>query len=446
MTSQVSATTAWTAMPYSESAISAISVRGVVSKTCALMLVVGLHACGGFAEQPSAGVTRYDSAGVSIVEHSAAHMATLPEWTLDSVPLQELRGDQTDTQFARVLDADQRSDGGFYVADQQHRDIRAYSANGAFERVVSRAGRGPGEVGYVSRLQLLAGDSLAFVDANNRRVSVFGPDGQFARQVMFPRFEDGSSVRITMQLTDGRLLGSLRPPFKEAPENRDSVYRTPFALVAYRVRPAPGTDTAAPLVDVDTIAVVPDGENYRANTTMDGETWADEYPLRFGRGTAMASDGRRVFVATNETAEIVEYGPQGMVRRIRSARTPRAVTAEDRNRLQADVLSAVEKSGRPASAKVDAKRMIEGWRYAAVHAFIDRLLVGTDGSIWAEDPWVLEDDPRQYIVYDSTGVALARVTTPARVRVLRVSTTEVLGVWKDEDDVPHIRRWRVVGR
>lgn len=409
-------------------------------------LLAGVCGCTGTSEHSPVGATTRDSAGVSIVEHSAAHMASLPEWTLDSVPLQELRGDQTDAQFARVLDAEQRSDGGFYVADQQHRDIRAYAANGAFERVVSRAGRGPGEVGYVSRLQLLAGDSLAFVDANNRRVSVFGPDGQFARQVMFPRFEDGSSIRITMQMMDGRLLGSLRLPFKEAAENRDSVYRTPFALVAYRVRPSNPADTAAPLVDVDTIAVVPDGENYRANTTMDGETWADEYPLRFGRGTAMASDGRRVFVATNETAEIVEYGPQGMVRRIRSARTPRAVSAEERNRLQADVLSAVEKSGRPAAAKVDAKRMIEGWRYAAVHAFIDRLLVGTDGSIWAEDPWVLEDDPRQYIVYDSTGVALARVTSPARVRVLRVSTSEVLGVWKDEDDVPHIRRWRIVGR
>jgi hypothetical protein len=420
--------------------------RVIVKESSALLLFTLLHACGGTTERSPVGASTRDSAGVSIVDHSAAHMASLPEWTLDTVPLQELRGDQTDTHFARVLDAEQRSDGGFYVADQQHRDIRAYAANGAFERVVGRAGRGPGEVGYVSRLQLLAGDSLSFVDANNRRVSVFGPDGQFARQVTFPRFEDGSSVRITMQLTDGRLLGSLRLPFKEAAENPDSVYRTPFALVAYRVRPSNPADTAAPLVDVDTIAVVPDGENYRANTTMDGETWADEYPLRFGRGTAMASDGRRVFAATNETAEIVEYGPQGMVRRIRSTRTPRAVTAEDRNRLQADVLNAVEKSGRPAAAKVDAKRMIEGWRYAAVHAFIDRLLVGTDGSIWAEDPWVLEDDPRQYIVYDSSGVALARVTTPARVRVLRVSTSEALGVWKDEDDVPHIQRWRIVGR
>jgi hypothetical protein len=63
--------------------------------------------------------------------------------------------------------------------------------------------------------------------------------------------------------------------------------------------------------------------------------------------------------------------------------------------------------------------------------------------VWAEDPWILEDDPRQYFVYDSTGTALARVVLPPRIHLLRVSTREVLGVWKDADDVPHLRRWSI---
>jgi hypothetical protein len=409
-----------------------------------LVFLMTLHACTGTAERSAAGTTARDSAGVSIVEHSAAYMAALPEWTIDSTPLQELRGDATDTQFASILDAVQRADGGFYVADQQQRDIKAFAASGAFERVLSRPGRGPGEVGYVSRLQLLAGDSLAFVDANNRRFSVFEPQGRFARQVSFPRFEDGSSVRITMQLMDGRLLGSLRQPWVEAPEQRDSVYRTPFAIVAYRMVPSTGADTGVLLAAVDTIAVVPDGEAYRANTTENGETWADEHPLRFGRSTLVASDGRRTFVATNETAEIVEYGAKGMVRRIRSARTPRPVTDEDRVRLEREVLDAVEKSGRPAEAKADVQQMVKGWRYATSHALASRLLVGTDGGLWVEDALVLESDPRQFFLYDSTGTALARVVLPPRIKVLRVSMREMLGVWRDADDVPHVRRWSII--
>jgi len=412
---------------------------------CLLFMVV-LNACTGTVERPVAGKTVRDSADVSIVEHSAAYMAVLPEWTIDSTPQQELRGDATDTQFAKILDAVQRADGGFYVADQQQRNIKAFAASGVFERVVSRPGRGPGEVGYVSRLQLLQGDSLAFVDANNRRLSVLAPDGRFARQLLFPRFEDGSSVRITMPMADGRLLGSLRRPWVDAPENRDSVYRTPFAIVAYRVLPTAATDSVLPSAVVDTIAVVPDGEAYRANTTESGETRADEYPLRFGRNTIVASDGRRMFVATNETAEIVEYGVKGMVRRIRSARTPRPVTDEDRARLEAEVLDAVETSGRPADAKADVQRMVKSWRYAESHTLACRLLVGADGSLWVEDAWILENDPRQFFVYDSTGTALARVVLPPRIHVLRVSTREVLGVWKDADDVPHLRRWRISPR
>lgn len=420
-----------------------LPLRTMIRRSGWLLLLMALNACAGTAERSAAGKTVRDSAGVSIVAHSADFMAALPEWTLDSTPLQELRGDATDTQFANILHAVQRADGGFYVADQQQRDIKAFAASGAFERVLSRPGRGPGEVGYVSRLQMLAGDSLAFVDASNRRLSVFAPDGRFARQVLFPRFEDGSSVRITMLLADGRLLGSLRQPWVEAPENRDSVYRTPFAIVAYRVVPSAGADTGVLLTAVDTIAVVPDGENYRANTTENGETWADEHPLRFGRNTIVASDGRRTFVATNETAEIVEYGAKGMVRRIRSARTPRPVTAEDRARLEGWVLDGVEKSGRPAEAKADVQRMVKGWRYATSHEAVGRLLVGADGSVWAEDPSILEDDPRQFVVYDSTGTALARVVLPPRIEVLRVSMREILGVWKDADDVPHLRRWRI---
>jgi hypothetical protein len=405
-----------------------------------------VNACTSTGERSAPGQTVRDSAGGSIVEHSAAHMAALPEWTIDSMPLQELRGDSTDTQFTNILDAVRRADDGFYVADQQQRNITAFAANGTFERVVSRPGRGPGEVGFVSRLQLLAGDSLAFVDANNRRVSVFGPDGQFTRQVLFPRFEDGSTARVSASLADGRLLGSLRRPWLEAPEQLDSVYRTPYAIVAYRVSPAAPTDSVAPTALVDTIAVVPDGEAYRANTTEGGETRADEYPLRFGRNTIVATDGRRIVVATNATPELVEYGARGPVRRIRSERVARPVTEEDRARLEGSVLEGVEKSGRPAEAKADLLRMVKGWRYAATHTHAWRLLVGADGSVWTEDPWILEDDPRHYFVYDSTGSARARVALPPRVRPLRVSMREVLGVWKDSDGVPHVRRWRIAER
>lgn len=410
---------------------------------CLLAAMLSLTACTAATERSGSGRTMRDSAGVSIVEHSASLIASLPEWTIDTAPLAELRGDESDTQFANILDAVQRADGGTYVADQALRDIRAFTREGRFDRVIARSGRGPGEVGYVTRLQLLTGDSLAFVDANNRRLSVFAPDGHFVRQVLFPRFANGSTVRISAQQGDGRLLGSLRLPLVDAPERKDSVYRTPFAIVTFRAPAATVSDTVASPALVDTIAVVPDGEAYRANTIERGETFADEYPLRFGRTTAIASDGPLVHIATNETPEIVTYGEHGVVRRIRSERTPRPVTAQDRTRLESQVLDGVTTSARPTGQKAELQRMIQGWRYATTHPFANRLLAATDGSVWTEEPWILVDDLREYLVYDSRGWAVARVVLPPRVRALRVNLRELLGVWKDVDDVPHLRRWKL---
>jgi hypothetical protein len=108
----------------------------------------------------------------------------------------------------------------------------------------ARRGQGPGEVASVTRLQLLPADSLAFIDSNNRRLSVFAPDGRFVRQTEYPRLDDGASVDFLAQLSDGRILGTVRKPF--VPSVNDSVYRQPYALVTF------GADSSR----VDTIRTV----------------------------------------------------------------------------------------------------------------------------------------------------------------------------------------------
>jgi hypothetical protein len=56
-----------------------------------------------------------------------------------------------------------------------------------------------------------------------------------------------------------------------------------------------------------------------------------------------------------------------------------------------------------------------------------------------------DDDARRHLVHDSTstGTALARVVLPPRVSLLRASARELFGVWRDDDDVPHVTRWRL---
>lgn len=406
-------------------------------------LVAALGACRTRESTSARGVVVRDSAGVEIVEHTADAIAALPEWTIDTVPLAQLVGDSGDGGFSIIRDVLQRRDGRWVVSDTRQRDIREYAPAGTFSRVLMGAGRGPGEVGFLERLWLLDGDSLAYVDANNRRLTVLAPDGRFARQFAYPRFEDGTGVRLLAPLADGRVLGTMRTPFAPTAEYADSVYRKLFAVVAFRVPAA--SDTNAP-PRADTIAVVPDGEAYAATTTERGETFPDEYPLRFGRSTYVGTDGRRIFIGRNEQHEIVEYAGAQVVRRIRNGAAAAPFTNADRERFVAEMLSGIAQGGRAPSDVADLRRNILSWKYASTFSFHGRLTVGLDGTLWAEHPWLLPADARRYTAYDANGRALARAQFPERIVPLRFSAQEVLGTQLDDDDVPRVRRWRIVPR
>lgn len=405
---------------------------------CSLIASLSCIGPGDAGSATSKGISVRDSAGIQIVEHTAEYMAALPTWTIDSVPIAQVVGDAPGSELSMVRDAVRRRDGTFLVADQRQRDIRLFNAAGTESRVIARAGRGPGEVGYVRRMQLLANDTLLYDDSNNRRLNVFALDGRFVRQHAYPQFANGAQFGFIAYRSDGRAFGTLRPAFMPPATPSDVVRRDPLVIATF----GPTADSPG-ATHVDTIAVVPDLEVYDQSTTENGETRPDLYPLRFGKSTVIGTDGVRLFVSTNERNEIVEYGNAGVVRRIRSGIPAAPFTDEDRERFTRDLTTQVERSGRPPSAVADFKHMLETWRYAKSFAYYDRLFVGADGTVWAEVPWVVESDARRYVVYGGDGHALAQVEFSPRVVPLRMSRTEILGTFTDDADVPHVMVWRV---
>ena len=156
-------------------------------------------ACAGPERTAPAGVTVRDSAGVAIVEHSAAFIASLPVWTLDSVPVLRIVADPDPDPdadaLAEVQQAVRRPDGRVIVYDVRLRELREYSTGGELLRTLARAGRGPGEIGYITGLQLVGADTVAFIDSNQRRISflpVTGrsvPSSPFRASTTAPRSE-----------------------------------------------------------------------------------------------------------------------------------------------------------------------------------------------------------------------------------------------------------------
>ena len=58
--------------------------------------------------------------------------------------------------------------------------LKVYSPSGAFERVIGRKGKGPGEFNFVTAITLVA-DSLYVFDGNNSRLTILAPNFAFVR-------------------------------------------------------------------------------------------------------------------------------------------------------------------------------------------------------------------------------------------------------------------------
>ncbi|GAB1343459.1 hypothetical protein [Gemmatimonas sp.] len=87
--------------------------------------------------------------------------------------------------------------------------------------------------------------------------------------------------------------------------------------------------------------------------------------------------------------------------------------------------------------------MHKNWRFATTKPFHEHLRFGSDGTLWASAPTLLPSDARKYLVFDAAGRALAHVALPAGVEPFRMTGEYILGTRMDENDVPHVMRWRL---
>ena len=132
--------------------------------------------------RPPMGPTIRDSTGVVIVDHGSLDLESLPPWRLEEVPevsIGVLDGDEA-YQFYNVADARRRRDGSLAVVDRS-RTIRVFDSLGAHLWTAGGEGDGPGEFRSPHMVREIRGDSLVVWDVAVNRLSVFAPDGVFAR-------------------------------------------------------------------------------------------------------------------------------------------------------------------------------------------------------------------------------------------------------------------------
>jgi hypothetical protein len=66
-----------------------------------------------------------------------------------------------------------------------------------------------------------------------------------------------------------------------------------------------------------------------------------------------------------------------------------------------------------------------------------------DGNLWVLAYTRPGDERRSWTVFAPEGRALGTVETPPGLRIMEIGADYVLGVWRDDLDVEHVRMYRL---
>lgn len=371
--------------------------------------------------------TARDSAGIRIVESAAPAWKEGQAWTVSAEPTVDIG--QTEGEVAYQLDevvgALRLEDGRIVVANRGSGELRFFDAAGRHLASAGGVGGGPGEFRRMEAVHRTAADSLLAFDAATARLSVFAPEGRFARSV--PVALDSGIPHWQGRLADGSLL--VRADRSYGMEAKTGVLRD--SLLLWRLDAA----GAAPR----RVGRFPGMEMFVRN---DGRTMSLS-PLAFGRTTEVVTDGDGFWVATAEREEVARYTADGRLQRlVRRPTKPRAVTPADVDAL-IDAWTAMVRSpeGREMVTRQFSVMPIPKTLPPYAGLTTDR-----DGRLWLREFRLPAEQARGelWTVFDRDGRMLGTVATPGGLRVTEIGADYVLGVWKDEDDVEHVRLHRLV--
>ena len=386
--------------------------------------------------------TVIDSAGIRIVTNATpTHVAA----TLAPTPIVDIGGSGDRDELAFVVGALRLGDGRIAIADQGTRSIRIFDARGRFVRSIGREGGGPGEFSSITRLELLAGDSLAAYDGLRMTLTVFDTSGRLGRTEQLTRAPGG--FRLEGLLGDGTMILSRAYNMMFARTSR--LERDPIAYVAVRPR-----DTR-----VDTVAQVAGSDIY----LFAGAEFSSRRELPFGRVSLISVGRDRLRIGTGDSWQIETRTPDGRLVELHRVRhAPVAVSRADIARYKGELLermkgarvAATGGGGGPDMRAVMLARtaqMLEAVPFPETRAAYDSLIAGPDDELWVRRSQPFVGEPTTWTVLSRSGSAMGLVTLPARMRPLHIGRDYIVAVTKDADEVEHVvvhalKRTRPSGR
>lgn len=392
-------------------------------------VTLGAGCSDGSAPPPAVSVA--DSAGVEIITSNGGGWAAEDAWRL------ELDLEVGDTEgpnaFGRLVDVAPRRAGGFWVVDAQERRVRGYDDAGAEVLAFGRPGEGPGEFRSVGRL----GE---------------GPDGAISVGGRMP-------VELYRFDASGAPLGAERVPpalYRELPSG-DAGDRPPpgpslgeWGFADDGTAFVQAVTIEAPVDEIvrrDVVLRPPDAgrpatrfTSWEAPAMRGGP--GGEVPLLQPDASWSPLSGGGLWLTPGDVYELRRYDAAGALRAVLRRPASRLPVTEE---IRTAYLASFEgETDNPGTLAVLERAVFPDSLPATIGLWASE----ADGLLWVGvlDPdvaWRVEG-PSALDVFEATGGYVGRLAVPDGLRPTRITSDYVYGVWLDELEVPHARRYRIV--
>lgn len=399
------------------------SVRG------APFTLLVIAACGGDAVREPEVVVR-DSAGIEIVESTAARWTDAQVWRVDPEPRVRIGLTEGDPPylFSNIEAALLLSDGRIAVADRGSSELRFYSADGVFERAVGGPGEGPGEMGYIRDMDRCGADSLFVFEIDFNNV-VFTATGDYVREAR--PWEGSSRARRPYALRCAR-NGHYAAVGWENLDGPRSIGFYRAMAPTWILAPTHAHASADSVQDAGLVFATELG-TMLSSERIGRPTGSSPHPL--GRALRFAVSEDAVYLGTGESFEVQQYDWNGPLSRlIRWPGEDLTIREEHIAAYRASQLDSVSDEQRPALER----SLMEMPMPPAFPAY-QRIEADPQGNLWVEEFRRPGESSQNWTVIGADGALLGSVALPSALLVTDIGADAIVGVTRDELGVERVQ-------
>ncbi|HET9066243.1 MAG TPA: hypothetical protein VFN22_10535 [Gemmatimonadales bacterium] len=383
-------------------------------------------------DAPAVRVSHVD--GVTVVEHSPAALASVPQWRVGE-SLQSLGGlDADEDHDATAMRSAWLLDDGFIALNGRESRFRRFDSTGNLVAAFGRNGEGPDEFRALSVVRL-PGDSLLIFDYVASTYRRLGPGLASVPGIVF-RDQPSFDVGPFAVLPGGAVLGVATARDTSSAMDGPN-FRQPTTLLRH--------DSGGSRWD--SVFSYPGPLMYPVRGNEGGQDFPAHRFVTFGPSPLIRWWEEGIALATNDDWEIVVRDPHGTdVMRIRPTWPRRTVTSAMREGEIASDVAQLDQWQAPAAAKAPLLEVARSQRFTDSLAPYDRMLVGRDGRLWLrENVTAIDSSGTTWLAFGRDGSLVRRLLVPQGMLPLDVDQDRILIRRTDENDVGIIEIRRLKG-